>query len=101
MLRFPESRIHVPKLDAQSEARGHDYLRELITKQGHSFPLSACVRFGVPAEQIVETARTNNVDLIVMSTHGTAASERNRYAIGSTAWRVLQETPCPVFLVPS
>ena len=100
MLRFPESKIHVPRLDEQSEARGYDYLKEVVARTQRSVPLATKVRLGVPADQIIKAAREEGVDLIVMSTHGTAGSDRNPHSLGSTAWRVLQDAPCPIFLVP-
>lgn len=100
MIRFPESRIHVPKLDEQSLDRGRSYLAEFITRRKHSFPMAAKVRLGVPADEIVAEARESDVDMIVMGTHGTTGTERDRHSIGSTAWRVLHDSPCPVLLVP-
>ena len=101
MLRFPESKIHVPRLDEQSEQRGRDYLLDVISHLGpQSVPIDAQVRLGVPAAEIVAAAHTLGIDLLVMSTHGTTGSERDRKSIGSTAWRVLHEAPCPILLVP-
>jgi nucleotide-binding universal stress UspA family protein len=101
MLRFPESKIHVPKMDEQSEGRGKEYLRALIERAGpHGFPVDLIVKLGVPAREIVATAKDMNVDLIVMSTHGTTGLERDQRSIGSTAWRVLHDAPCPVLLLP-
>ena len=102
MLRFPESKIHVPKLDAQSEDLGTKYLQEFADERApHSFPLELKVRLGVPASEIIAEAKDEDIDLIVMSTHGTTGVERDRRSIGSTAWRVLHDAPCPVLLVPS
>lgn len=102
MIRFPESKLHVPKMDVQSEDRGRKYLEELIRERmKHAFPVEVKVRLGVPATEIVAEAREGNVDAIVMSTHGTTGVERDRHSIGSTAWRVLHDAPCPVLLVPA
>lgn len=101
MLRFPESKIHVPKMDAQSEERGEEYLEEFVKSRApHTFPLDLRVRLGVPADEILSEAREKDVDLIVMSTHGTSGMERDPHSIGSTAWRVLHDAPCPVMLIP-
>jgi nucleotide-binding universal stress UspA family protein len=100
MIRFPESRIHVPKLDEQSEDRGKAYLEEAGRRYVHRFPVDMKVRLGVPADEILAEARESHVDMIVMSTHGTAGMERDKHSIGSTAWRVLHDSPCPILLVP-
>jgi nucleotide-binding universal stress UspA family protein len=49
------------------------------------------------AETIVELARREAVDLIVMSTHG--RSGIGRWVHGSVAEQVLRCAPCPIFLV--
>ena len=100
MIRYPESRIHVPKLDDQSVDRGNAYLQEVCSRHTRTFPLSPKVRLGVPADEILAEARESKVDVIVMSTHGTAGMERDQHSIGSTAWRVLHDAPCPIMLIP-
>jgi nucleotide-binding universal stress UspA family protein len=100
MLRFPESRIHAPKMDEQSMERGWQYLKEVIARHPRSFPVEAKVRLGVPADEILAEGRDGGADIVVMSTHGTSGTERDRHSIGSTAWRVLHDSPCPVLLVP-
>ena len=50
-----------------------------------------------PAEDIIDVATTEQVDLIVMSTHGLGGLAR--WAIGSVADKVARHSPCPVFLV--
>jgi len=52
---------------------------------------------GLPADQIVRAARTRDVDLIVMGTHGRTGLLRLIY--GSTAQEVVAKAPCPVLLV--
>ena len=102
MLRFPESKIHVPSLDAQSEERGKAYLSSVVAKHGpRSMPLDLSVKLGVPASEIIAAARGRDIDIIVMATHGTTGVERDQRSIGSTAWRVLHDAPCPVLLVPA
>ena len=52
---------------------------------------------GSVADVIINQAKTDDVDLIVMSTHG--RSGFSRWIYGSVATKVLQHAPCPVFLV--
>lgn len=49
------------------------------------------------AEMILQLACDQQVDVIVMSTHGYSANRR--WVYGSVANKVLQQAPCPVFLV--
>lgn len=52
---------------------------------------------GDPAEQILKTAQSQNVDLIVMGTHGTTGLAR--LLLGSVAESVLRKASCPVLTV--
>lgn len=50
---------------------------------------------GDPAQEIVESARDRNIDLIVMSTRGHGAFYR--FLLGSVTAKVLHEVQCPVW----
>ena len=52
---------------------------------------------GVPAFAILELAKADGYDLIVMGTHGRRGF--GRVMLGSVAERVLREAPCPVLTV--
>ncbi len=52
---------------------------------------------GATADSIIDLAFSEEVDLIVMSTHG--RSGLSRWVYGSVATKVLQKAPCPIFLV--
>lgn len=54
---------------------------------------------GIPADVIIDYASKNDMDLIVMSTHGRTGL--SRWALGSIAEKVLQRSTCPVFMVQS
>jgi nucleotide-binding universal stress UspA family protein len=50
-----------------------------------------------PAQSIVDYARDNQIDLIVMGTHGRGGAPA--FLIGSVAERVVRTAPCPVLTV--
>lgn len=52
---------------------------------------------GNPAEEILRYADKNDIDFILMATHG--RSGINRWAMGSVAYRVLRAAKVPVWLV--
>jgi nucleotide-binding universal stress UspA family protein len=54
---------------------------------------------GNAADEIVRVARENNVDLIVLGTHGRTGIRRA--VMGSVAEKVLRLAPCPVLAVNS
>jgi nucleotide-binding universal stress UspA family protein len=55
------------------------------------------VRVGTPFVEIVRYARTGDIDLIVIGTHG--RSGLAHVLLGSTAERVVRKAPCPVLSV--
>lgn len=52
---------------------------------------------GIPFVEIIKTARDQQVDLIVMGTHGRTGLEH--ILIGSVAERVIQKAHCPVLTI--
>ena len=63
------------------------------------FDVSACYRVADPAEGIVQFADEENVDLIVMGTHGWTGFKS--LILGSTAENVVRTANCPVLTVRS
>ena len=59
--------------------------------------IGSTVRSGLPAHEIVETAKEVDTDLIVIATHGYTGWKH--VLLGSTAERVVRTAPCPVFVV--
>ena len=55
------------------------------------------VDMGVPYQKIVETATAEEVDLIVMATHGRTGL--SHLLLGSVAERVVRLAPCPVLTI--
>jgi nucleotide-binding universal stress UspA family protein len=52
---------------------------------------------GVPFHEIIEAAKTHQVDLIVMGTHGRTGF--HHVLLGSVAEKVVRLAPCPVLVV--
>jgi universal stress protein A len=52
---------------------------------------------GLPYEEILKFVKENNIDLIVIGTHGRTGIDR--VIFGSTAQRVVRHSPCPVLTV--
>lgn len=55
------------------------------------------VLFGEPHQMILEKAREEKVDLIVMGNRG--FSKIKRFFVGSVTQRVIAEAPCPVLVI--
>lgn len=74
------------------------YLQELIDQYTQpDLQLNPLVMVGDAASLIVDTAVEEEVDLIVMTSHG--RSGISRWVLGSVAERVLRTAPCPVLII--
>ena len=54
---------------------------------------------GNPSDEITRLAETEDVDLIVIATHGVTGWRR--FIFGSVAERVVRLSPCPVLTIPA
>lgn len=88
----------------QTEVRKHarrEAESYLLARQGElrqqGFDVRVMIGTKSPAESIIETATAENVDLIVISSHGRGGLAR--WAYGSVADKVARHSPCPVLLV--
>lgn len=75
--------------------------KEMLAKvaQTHAAGVSCevVVARGNPYEEIIDLAKSQQADVIVMSTHGRTGPQR--LVIGSVAEKVVRTAPCPVFTV--
>jgi universal stress protein A len=55
------------------------------------------IRYGSPAAEIVEAAKSLNADLLCISTHGRGGLAH--FLLGSVAEKVIRQSPCPVLTV--
>jgi nucleotide-binding universal stress UspA family protein len=84
------------KLEAEAES----YLEKTaagLRKEGMEAEARMVVN-GEPAAKILEIARGENVDLIIMCTHGKSAFFH--WVFGSVAHKVLASSPVPILVVP-
>jgi nucleotide-binding universal stress UspA family protein len=80
------------------EKWGKEYLdgvAKSFAKQG--LPARSTVLRGVPADVIINYARDNAIDLVIMSTHGRSGPAK--WTLGSVADRVLRQSIAPVMIV--
>jgi len=75
------------------------YMRELGDKlQVDGCKVSQQITCGLAAKTILDVAEKQNVDVIVMATHGRTGV--SRLVLGSVAESVLHNAPCPVLIIP-
>ncbi|MCA9990353.1 MAG: universal stress protein [Anaerolineales bacterium] len=88
-----------PEIDGEnSRIEAADYLRN-IQRINPQITMRTLVIDGDEASTIIDTAQEQDVNLIVMSTHG--YSGFTRWMLGSVTEKVLRQAPCPVLVVRS
>ncbi|MFB6073856.1 MAG: universal stress protein [Haloarculaceae archaeon] len=93
---LPESKwiSQVEDLEAEGEAATDD-VREAAADAGVEAVTS--VSRGVPHEEILRYVADNDVDLIVMATHGRTGLDR--FLLGSVTEKIIRRAPVPVHVV--
>jgi nucleotide-binding universal stress UspA family protein len=89
---------HVGRMTTNAQQQCNIYLGDIekqLRDRGFNVKIESCL--GKPAEEIVNYATKNKVDLIIMASHGRAGV--SRWAYGSVADRVLRSSCVPVLLV--
>jgi nucleotide-binding universal stress UspA family protein len=78
----------------------NETLNELAKKlrTNHDLVINHIVQSGNPADEICRWALHKELNLIVMGTHG--ASGLREFFLGSNAYRVVKNSPCPVLTIP-
>jgi len=102
VVSLPALTPHAYRLHNAGECQGEAdvYLHSLQTRWLESgVPVYTEVLRGAPPEMIVAVANEQQVDLIVMSTHGRSGFDRLIY--GSVAEAVMRGAHVPVLMVPN
>jgi nucleotide-binding universal stress UspA family protein len=94
-----EGPIMYEELNNQMQQLAEKYLTGVAFKfnQGPGVDVHSAVAYGYAANEILEYAVKNNVDLIVMTSHG--RSGISRWLFGSVADRVSHHSTVPVLIV--
>ena len=81
-------------------ARGKEYLEGLAVQlQKAGINVTTVIREGAADQHIVEYAQEQEIDLIVMSTHGRSGFKR--FFVGSVTDRVIRAGETPVLVLPA
>lgn len=85
------------KMQEEAESKIEADLAKLAnTLNSEGVAVRTAIARGRAAEEILDYADKNNVDLIVMSTHGSSGIVR--WTLGSVADRVVRHSPAPVLI---
>lgn len=82
------------KLEEDAIAKIKAMIPEEIMEKGDIIPM---VRFGKPFLEIIQVAKEENVDLLVIGTHGRTGVDR--FILGSVAERLVRKAGCPVMVI--
>ena len=88
-----------PDMQREIEASAHRRLREALIDSDGSGPntIPVVMTSSSPAFAIVDYAGVNEIDLVIMGTHGRNVVQH--FLMGSVAERVVRMAPCPVLTV--
>lgn len=97
---FSFGQVGFPNVEEELRKRGTEELETLMKKEiGRRLPARFSVRTGKPFYEINQYAKEEDVDLIIIATHGHSGVEHILF--GSTAEKVVRKAPCPVLVVRS
>lgn len=92
---FSMGQIAMPTINTDWDNRAKEELDKLakneITNNGK---VKTIIKTGKPFAEIIEAAKEEDIDLIIISTHGHSGVEYILF--GSTAEKVVRKAPCPV-----
>ena len=97
MPAVPVQAFETAFMEGTPEESAANELSEWQAHSGTTVPVKTEVCSGSASREIVRTANENNMDLIVIGSHGRTGLAR--LILGSTAERVVRHAPCPVLVV--
>ncbi len=90
--------VSVEELEAEMTKEAKKRLQVLIPKEeAEGLDWETVIRKGEPFLEIIRFAKENDIDLIIIGTHGRSGFEH--IIFGSTAEKVVRKAPCPVLSV--
>jgi nucleotide-binding universal stress UspA family protein len=96
-LFFPDTVTVVPPTDQLTAAVETALQRVLHENHLESMGVLTAVRSGSPYHEITQYARDEDIDLIILGTHGRGGLMH--LLMGSVAEKVVRKAPCPVLTV--
>lgn len=85
-------------LDSETIAKLEEKLRESVPKEVRGdIQVETLVTMGIPVEEILKVANEEEVDIVVMGTHGRTGIAHS--IMGSVAENMVRRAPCPVLVV--
>jgi len=99
---FAEKYIKKEDLEKIQKSIGEDldnkYREHYVKKIGNKIKFEIVTKSGREDNEILKFAKRENIDIIVMGTHGRTGIEHVFF--GSVAEKVIRRSPFPVFIIP-
>jgi nucleotide-binding universal stress UspA family protein len=87
------------QINQASEEASRKYMDKLVSKlKRQGIDMQVEIGWGDAAEGIVNYAEKNQIDLVVITTHG--RSGLGKFFLGSVASKVISTSPVPVLVIP-
>ncbi|MEJ2194975.1 MAG: universal stress protein [Ignavibacteriaceae bacterium] len=92
---FSMGQIAIPSVNTEWDIKAKEELDNLADSEiPDGVKVKTTIKTGKPFLEIIETASEEDVDLIIIATHGHSGMEHILF--GSTAEKVVRKAPCPV-----
>lgn len=92
---FSMGQIAIPSVTFEMDERAKEELSKLAQQEiPAEIKQQVIIKTGKPFVEIIETAAEEDIDLIIIATHGHSGVEHILF--GSTAEKVVRKAPCPV-----
>ncbi|MFA6457425.1 MAG: universal stress protein [Bacteroidota bacterium] len=95
---FGFGQVGFPDVEKELHEKAKAELQELLkTTVPAAITATSVVSTGIPFVEITTYAQAENIDLIIVATHGRTGVEHILF--GSTAEKIIRKAPCPVLVV--
>jgi nucleotide-binding universal stress UspA family protein len=92
---FSMGQIAIPSVNVEWDIKAKAELDKLAGSEiPDTIKVQTIIKTGKPFWEIIETAADEDVDIIIIATHGHSGMEHILF--GSTAEKVVRKAPCPV-----
>lgn len=94
---FGFGQMSFPDVEKEMYDKAESELRQIVADLNSDVKISSVIKSGIPFVEVTTYASDENVDLIVLATHGRTGVEHILF--GSTAEKIIRKAPCPVLIV--
>lgn len=94
---FGFGQMSFPDVEKEMYDKAETELNQIVADLDSTTKISPVIKSGIPFVEVTTYAADENVDLIILATHGRTGVEHILF--GSTAEKIIRKAPCPVLIV--